>query len=138
MMCDIGMCTSGQKSIKTRIKTPICLNSKGNEIIAWCLFSVWLCLFLNNHHHYMCYYYRCSLHHICASQVNNDDVYQGSKVISSDKDIHLLSSVVKEKVGDLPLNMCSTLQNNNCDSILKYIVGCYMVILARIPKQMGT
>ncbi len=44
-----------------------------------------------------------------ASQVNNDDVHQGPKVFFDDKDIHPSSSVAKEKVGDLLLNMCSTL-----------------------------
>jgi len=53
---------------------------------------------------------RCSLHCVYASRVNNDDVHQGLKAISSDKDMHTLSGVAREKVGDLPLNMCSTLQ----------------------------
>jgi hypothetical protein len=73
-----------------------------------------------------------------VSQVNNDDVYQGPEIIFGDKDIHLLSGVVKEKVGDLPLNMCSTLQNNNYNSISKCVMGCYAFILERAPKQMGT
>jgi hypothetical protein len=34
---------------------------------------------------------------------------KGPKTISSDKDIHSLSGVAKEKVGDLSLNMCSIL-----------------------------
>jgi hypothetical protein len=37
-------------------------------------------------------------------------------------------------VGDLPLNMCSTLQNNSYNNI----VGYYMLIPSRVPKQMGT
>jgi hypothetical protein len=37
----------------------------------------------------------------------NDDVHQGLEAISSDKDIHSSLGVVKEKVKDLPLNMCS-------------------------------
>jgi hypothetical protein len=45
----------------------------------WCMFNVWSCFFVSNHHHYMCYHCQCSLHHICANQVNNDDVHQGSK-----------------------------------------------------------
>jgi hypothetical protein len=33
MMRNSGMCTSSQNWIKTKIKTPICLNSKGNEAL---------------------------------------------------------------------------------------------------------
>jgi hypothetical protein len=73
-----------------------------------------------------------------VNQVNNDDVYQGPKVISGDKDIHLLSGLVKENVGDLPLNMCFTLQNNTYNSIPKCIMGCCTFTLARAPKKMGT
>jgi hypothetical protein len=42
-----------------------------------------------------------------ASWVNNDNIHQSLEAIFGDKDIHLLSSVAKEKVGDLFLNMCS-------------------------------
>jgi len=87
------------------MKTPIHLNNKGNEIIAWCLFNIWSCLFMSSHHHYMCCHYQCSLHHICASWVNNDDIHWGLKVVSSDKDIHLTLGVMKEKVGNLSLNI---------------------------------
>jgi hypothetical protein len=66
---------------------------------------------MNSHHRCMCCHYQCSLHHIYAHRVNNDDVHQGSE------DIHSSSSVAREKVGDLPLNMCSILQNNSCDNI---------------------
>jgi hypothetical protein len=44
---------------------------------------------------------QCSLHCVYASRVNNDDVHQGLKAISSDKDMHTLSGVAREKVGDL-------------------------------------
>jgi S-methylmethionine-dependent homocysteine/selenocysteine methylase len=59
----------------------------------------------------MCCHYQCSLHHIYANQVNNDDVHQGSE------NIHSLSSVAREKVGNLLLNMCSILQSNSYDNI---------------------
>ncbi len=42
------------------------------------------------------------------SWVSNDDVHQGSETFSDDKDIHSSLGVVKEKVRDLLLNMCST------------------------------
>jgi hypothetical protein len=106
---DNDLCTSNKNWIKTKMKTPIHLNSKGNKVIAWCSLSIWSCLFLNNHHCYMCYRCPCSLHHICVSWVSNDDIHQSSDVISNDKNIQLLSYVVREKVGDLPTNMCSIL-----------------------------
>jgi hypothetical protein len=71
----------------------------------------------------MCFHHRCLLHHIYASRVSNDDVHQRPEAIPGDKDIHLLLSVVKEKVGDLLLNMCSTFQNNGYDNILKCIIS---------------
>jgi hypothetical protein len=73
-----------------------------------------------------------------VNQVSNDDVYQVPKVISGDKNIHLLSGSVKENVGDLPLNMCFTLQNNNYNSIPKCIMGCSTFTFARAPQKMGT
>jgi len=131
MLCNSGMCTNGKKWIKTRMKTPICVDSKGNEIIAWCLISIWSCFLLNNHHHYMCCCRWCSLHHICENWVNNDDVHQVLEVVYGDKDIHSSSGVAKEKVKNPLLNMCSTFQSNNYDNILKCIAGCCMFILAR-------
>jgi hypothetical protein len=100
--------------------------------------KVWPCLFLSNHHCCMCYHHQCSLHHVYVNRVNKHDVYQGAEVVYDDKDIHPSSSVVKEKVGDLPLNMCSILQNNSCNSILKCIMGYCMFIPTKTLKQMGT
>jgi len=138
MMHDNGMCISGKKWIKTRVQTPICLNSKGNEIIVWCLFNIWSCILLSNHHHYMCCHCWYSLHHIYASWVNNDDVHQGPETIFGDKDIRLSLDVAREKVGNLLLNMCSIFQNNSYNNIPKCIVGCHMLILVGASKQMGT
>jgi hypothetical protein len=39
------------------------------------------------------------LHHICASQVNSDNIHQGLESIFYDKHIQLLLGVVKENVG---------------------------------------
>jgi hypothetical protein len=72
------------------------------------------------------------------NHVNNDDIHQGPKTVSGDKDIHLSSSVRRKKVGDLSLNMCSTLQTNNYDNIPKCIGGVLYVHSYRAPKQMGT
>jgi hypothetical protein len=68
--------------------------------------------------------HRCSLHHIYTSWVNNDNIHQSPEAISSDKDIHSLLGVAKEKVEDLPLNMCSTFQSNSCENISKFVAGC--------------
>ncbi len=131
------LCTNNKKWIKTRMKTPIHINSEENEIITWYSFSVWLCLFLNSHHCCMYYCYQCSLHHISASQVNNDNVHQSLEVVYSDNDIQSTSNVAREKVGDLPLNMCSIFQNNSCNNISKCIMNYYMFTLARALKQMS-
>jgi hypothetical protein len=111
MTCDNGLCTSNKKWIKTRMKTSMHLDSKGNEVIILCSFNIWSCLFLNNHHHCMCYHHWCSLHHIFANQISNDDVHQGLETVFGNKDIHLLSGVAREKMGDLPFE--------------GYIVGMY-------------
>jgi hypothetical protein len=86
----------------------------------------------------MCCHRQCSLHYICVNHVNNDDIHQGLEINHGDKDIHLLSNVAREKVGDLPLNMCSILQSNSYDNIPKCIVGYYTFIPTGAPKQMGT
>jgi hypothetical protein len=86
----------------------------------------------------MCYYHWCSLHHIYVSWISNNDIHQGSRVISGDKDIHSSLVVAREKMKDLYLNMCSILQNNSWNNILKHVVGYYMINPARASKQMGT
>jgi hypothetical protein len=72
-----------------------------------------------------------------VNQVSNDNIHQSSKTISYDKDIHLLSSVAREKVGDLSLNMCFIFQSNNCNNILKCVIGYYMFTLARGTEANG-
>jgi len=138
MTHDSGLCTMIKKWIKIRMKTLIHLNCKGNEVSALCLFNVWLCLLLSIHHHCMCCHRQCLLHHICVSQVNNDDIRQRSEVVYDTKNIHSSLGVVREKVGDLFFNMSSILQNNSCNNILKYIVGYYTFILVGTLKQMST
>jgi hypothetical protein len=138
MTCDSGLCTIDQEWIETKMETPIHLNSKGNEIITWCLFDIGLCLLLSNHHRCMCCHCWCSLHHICVSRVNNDNVHQSMEAIFGNKNILLSSSVARQKVGDLLLNMCSTFQNNSCNRILKCVVGYYMLTPIRALKQMDT
>jgi hypothetical protein len=65
-----------------------------------------------------------------VSWVNNDNVHQSSEVVFGDKDIHLLLGVAKEKVGDFPLNMCSTLQSNNCE----YVEVCHGLVYIHSHK----
>jgi hypothetical protein len=92
------------------MKILIHFNSKGNEVITEYSFDISSCLLMNNHHYCMCYHRQYSMNHICASWINNDNIRQSPKIVSGDKDIHSLSGVVREKVGNLFLNMCSTLQ----------------------------
>jgi hypothetical protein len=70
--------------------------------------------------------------------VNNDNVHQSSEVVFNDEDVHSSSSVAKEKVRGLLLNMCSTFQNNNSNNIPKCVMGYYTLIPTRALKQMGT
>jgi hypothetical protein len=73
----------------------------------------------------MCCCCSCSLHHIFVHRINNDNIHQSSEAVFGDKDIHSLLGVAREKVGDLPLNMCSILQNNRLNNMLKFVVGSY-------------
>jgi hypothetical protein len=119
-----------------KMKTPIRLNSKGNEIVIWCSFDVGSYFLLNSHHYYMCYSHWCSLHHIYANRISNDKVHESTETISSNKNIHLLSDVTREKVRDLPLNMCSIFKNNIYNNILKCVMGCYTFTPTWASKQM--
>jgi hypothetical protein len=97
---------------KREWKHPYVSIARGMKSSPLCSFNVWLCLLLNNHHYYTCYHCWCLLHHICASHVSNDNIHQGLKIVSSDKDIHASLDVARVKVGNLLLNMCSILQGN--------------------------
>jgi len=65
-------------------------------------------------------------------------INQGSKVVYDNRDIHSSLGVARKKVGDLFLNMCFILQNNNCNTILKCIVHYYKFTLIGTLKQMDT
>jgi hypothetical protein len=54
-----------------------------------------------------------------------------TEVVFNDNDSHSSLNVAREKVGDLLLNMHSTLQNNSCNNISKCTVGCYTLALIR-------
>jgi hypothetical protein len=86
----------------------------------------------------MCCHRRCLFNYICVNHVNNDNIHQGLEINYGDKDIHSLSNVAREKVGNLPLNMCSILQTNSYDNIPKCIMGYYTFIPIGAPKQMDT
>jgi hypothetical protein len=49
-----------------------------------------------------------------------------TKVVSSNKNIHLSLDVLKEKVGNLPLNMCSVFQSNSYNNIPTCVMNYYM------------
>jgi len=71
------------------------------------------------------------------NHVNNDNIHQGLEVVFNDKNIHLSLGVAREKVKNLPLNMCSILQINSYDNIPNCIVSYCMFIPIGAPKQMG-
>jgi hypothetical protein len=50
------------------------------------------------------------LHEICTSQISNDNIRQGPKIISSDDYIHSSPFMAKEKMGNLFLYVSSTFQ----------------------------
>jgi hypothetical protein len=52
-----------------------------------------------------------------------------------DKDIPLSLAMTREKVEKLFINMCSTLQSNNCDNIMKCIESCCIFIPTRAPNK---
>jgi hypothetical protein len=88
----IGMYTRSKKGIKIRMETTIGLYGKGNEIISLRLpcFECQLLL------HVCC---RSTLHQICTNWINNDNIYQGSKIVSSDDNIHLFLCMAGGKSG---------------------------------------
>jgi hypothetical protein len=86
----------------------------------------------------MCRHHQSSLDHIYENWINNDNVHQNTEVVFNNKNIHSSLDVAKEQVGDLPSNMCSILQSNSYNNILKCIVGCCTFTLVGTPKQMGT
>ncbi len=71
------------------------------------------------------------------SQVNNDNVHQNTKVNSDNKNIHSSSNVLREKVGDLSLNMCFVFQSNRYNNIPMCVVNCCMFTPTKVLKQMG-
>jgi hypothetical protein len=72
------------------------------------------------------------------SRVNNDNIHQSLEAVFGDKNIHSLLGVVRENMGDFLLNMCSILQNNSWNNILKCVMGCCTFTLTKALKQMGT
>jgi hypothetical protein len=66
------------------METTISLYGKGNEIISQSSFYVRSCFVLNNNCYCMCCHHRSTLHQIYLSQINNDNIHQSPKTISSD------------------------------------------------------
>jgi hypothetical protein len=71
-----------------RMETIIGLYGKGNEIISWRSFCVGSCFVLSDNYHYMCYRHWSMLHQIYTSRIDNDNIHQGTKIVSSDDNIH--------------------------------------------------
>ncbi len=57
-------------------------------------------------------------------------ISQGSKIVSSDDDIHLSPCMVGEKVGNFFLYVSSIFWQDNCNDILKHIMGHNVFTLA--------
>jgi hypothetical protein len=64
------------------------------------------------------------------SRISNDNVRQGSKIVSGDDNIHSSSCVAGENVKNLSLYVNFILQCNNYNGISKRIMGCNAFILA--------
>jgi hypothetical protein len=47
------------------------------------------------------------LYQVCMSRIDNDNVFQGLKIVFGDNNIHLFQSMVREKVGNLFLYVSS-------------------------------
>jgi hypothetical protein len=77
------------------------------------------------------------LYHIYVSRVNNDNVYQSTKVVFGNKNIHSSSNVLREKVGDLYLNMCFVFQSSSYNNIPTCVVNYCMFTPIGVLKQMG-
>jgi hypothetical protein len=108
------------------------LYGKGNEIISWHSLCVGSCFVLNDNSCCMHYHCRSTLHQICMSRINNDNVYQCSKIVFGDDNIHSCPCVAREKVRNLSLYMNSTLQCDSCNGILKRIISCSAVTPTRV------
>jgi hypothetical protein len=128
MTHDSSLCTSSQKWIKTRMKTLKHLNNNGNEVIICCYFEGWSCFHEQSSSLHVLSSLMLVALYLCK-RVNNDNVHQNLRTVFNDKDIHSSLGVVREKVGYLPLNMCSILQSNSCDNILK----CTWAIIHSFP-----
>jgi hypothetical protein len=64
------------------------------------------------------------LHQICTNWINNDNVCQGLKIVSSDDNVHLFSYVAREKVKNLLLYVSSIFQCDSYNDFSKHIMGC--------------
>ncbi len=108
-MSYIDMYTRSKNGIKTRMETTIGLYGKGIEIISWRMLCVGSCFVLNGNYCCMCYHHQNMQHQIYTSRINNDNIHQGPKTISSDDNIHSSPCMVGENVGNLFLYVSSTL-----------------------------
>jgi len=70
------------------METIASLSGKKNEIISWCSLYVGSCFVLSGN--YGCMHYHCwsTLYQICMNRIGNGNVYQGTKIIFGDNNIH--------------------------------------------------
>jgi len=112
------------------METTVGLYGKGNEIIFWQQLYVGSCLVLSDNCCCMHYRHRNTLQQICMSRIDNDNVRQGLKIVSSDNNIHPFPNMVGKKVGNLFLYVSSILRRDICNNILKHIMGYNVLTLA--------
>jgi hypothetical protein len=108
MVSDTCMYTKSQKGIKVKMETIVSLYGKGSEIISLRLLYVGSCFVLSGNYRCMCYHHQNTLYQIYTSWIHNDNVCQGTKIVSSDDNIHSFSCVAGKKVKNLSLYMSST------------------------------
>lgn len=71
------------------------------------------------------------------SQIGNDNIHRGSKIVFGDDNIHSSSCVAGGKAKNLFLYVSSTFQCDNYNGILKCIMGCNVLILAQTNVANG-
>lgn len=84
----ISMYTRSQKRIKTKMETTKGFYGKQNEIISWHLFCVGSCLVISANYCWFRYHCRNTLHQICLSWIDNDNICKNSNIVFDDNNIH--------------------------------------------------
>jgi hypothetical protein len=125
-----GLNIRNKKWFETKMKITINLYCKGNEIIFWCAFRVWLCFPL------MIIVVVCTIVNNASYTISkcvelimtmSIKIFKWFLVIK----YQLIAKCVDEKCEKLLLYMYFNNQNNNYENILKNIIGCNVFIFAQ-------